>query len=63
MKGKQKDDIISREGKRIGVFETKEQCTELISVYKNSAGFKDNPETCFKIFEHEVEQEYWRNEF
>ena len=28
------DDIISRESKRIGLFETKKECIELINVYK-----------------------------
>lgn len=56
-------DIASRESKRIGFFETKKQCIDLIDVYKNSNGFKDHPETCFKIFEYKIGQEYWRDEF
>lgn len=55
--------IVSKESKRIGFFRNKKQCMDLIDVYKNSDGFKDHPETCFKVFEYEIGHEYWRDEF
>lgn len=57
------DDIVSRESKRVGFFETKEQCVELIRKYKNYNGFKEYPEACFKIFEYVIGKEYWRDDF
>ena len=57
------DEIPNKEIKRIGYFETKEECEALIKVFKTYVGFRDYPESCFKIFEYEVGKEYWRNEF
>ena len=57
------NDITFKEIKRIGFFETEEQCVELISIYKKFNGFQNHPETCFKIFEYEIGRDYWRDEF
>lgn len=57
------DDIISRESKRIGFFDTKKQCIDVIERYKNFNGFKDHSVACFKILEYQIGQEYWRDEF
>jgi len=57
------DGIVSKESKRIGFFESQNKCMELICAYKKFNGFKDYPETCFKIFEYEIGQSYWREEF
>lgn len=57
------DEIAYKEVKRIGYFETKDECENMIRVFKTYVGFRDYPETCFKIFEYEVGKEYWRKEF
>ena len=57
------DGIVSRESKRIGFFESKDKCLDLIERYKSYNGFKEHPATCFKIFEYEIGQEYWYDEF
>lgn len=57
------DSITYKEVKRIGIFETKEKCLDIILTFKNYEGFKDYPETCFEVFEYEVGREYWRDEF
>lgn len=57
------DGVLSRETKRIGFFETREECVNLIRVYRKYVGFKDYPISCFKIFEYEMGKEYWRKEF
>lgn len=57
------DEIAYKEFKRIGYFETKEECEAAIKVFKTYAGFRDYPESCFKIFEYETGKEYWRKEF
>lgn len=49
--------------KRIGFFKTKEECLKLIDTYKIYDGFRDYPESCFKIFEYELGKEYWYEEF
>lgn len=35
----------------------------LIDIYKTYEGFRNFPESYFKIFEYEMGKEYWRNEF
>lgn len=57
------DGVLSRETKRIGFFETREECVNLIRVYRKYVGFRDHPISCFKIFEYEMGKEYWRKEF
>lgn len=57
------DGIIEKESKRIGFFETRQQCSDIIEAYKNFKGFRDYPATCFKILEYKIGQEYWRDEF
>jgi len=57
------DDVDWREFKRIGLFNTKKQCEDLVESMKDSKGFRDHPVTCFKIFEYEIGREYWRTEF
>jgi len=61
------DDIVEeisyKQIKRIGYFKTKEECRAIIKIFKTYVGFKDYPESCFKIFEYEVGKEYWREEF
>lgn len=57
------DEFTDKEIKRIGFFETKEECEAAIKVYKTYVGFRDYPESCFKIFEYEAGKEYWRKEF
>ena len=52
-----------REFKRIGLYNTKKQCEDIIETMKDSVGFKDYPVACFKIFEYKVGQTYWREEF
>ena len=57
------NDISFKESKRIGFFETREQCLELINMYINFAGFKEYPKTCFKILEYEIGRNYWIDDF
>lgn len=57
------EDITYKEVKQIGVFQTREECVKIINRYKHYVGFRDYPETCFKIFEYEIGKEYWRDEF
>ena len=57
------DGIISREIKRTGFFGSRRRCIEIIEIFKEYKGFRDYPETCFKKFEYEIGEEYWRNEF
>lgn len=57
------DSVDWQEFKRIGLFNTKKQCEELIETMKDSKGFRDHPVTCFKVFEYEIGQAYWRDEF
>ena len=57
------DDTLSREIKRIGFFESRKECIELIEIFKGYKGFRDYPETCFQIFEYEIGKSYWRDEF
>lgn len=57
------EEITYKQIKRIGYFETKQECETIIKVFKTHAGFRDYPESCFKIFEYEVGKEYWRKEF
>lgn len=57
------DGVLSRETKRIGFFETREECVNLIRVYGKYVGFKDYSISCFKIFEYEMGKKCWRKEF
>ncbi|MDT2660316.1 hypothetical protein P7E02_10570 [Enterococcus hulanensis] len=57
------DGIDWRERKRIGFFNTRKECKDVIGTMKDSKGFRDHPVTCFKIFEYEVGKTYWRDEF
>ena len=57
------NEITYKEIKRIGFFETKEECEAVIKVFKTYVGFRDYPESCFKLFEYEAGKEYWRKEF
>ena len=52
-----------RDSKRIGLYNTKKDCEDVIETMKDSKGFRDHPVKCFKIFEYEVGQTYWRDEF
>lgn len=57
------DDVDWREFKRIGLFNNKKQCEDLVGSMKDDKGFRDHPVTCFKIFEYEIGRAYWRTEF
>ena len=57
------DEVSLREIKRIGFFDSRKKCTEIIERYKGYVGFRDYPETCFQIFEYEIGKSYWRDEF
>lgn len=57
------EEITYKQIKRIDYFKTKEGCKDIIKVFKTYVGFRDYPESCFKIFEYEVGKEYWRKEF
>lgn len=57
------DGVAWREIKRIGFYNTKKQCADVVETMKDSVGFRDHPVTCFKIFEYKVGQTYWREEF
>lgn len=57
------DGVAWREIKRIGFYNTKKQCKDVIESMKDSVGFSDHPVTCFKIFEYELGKTYWREEF
>ncbi|MCX4298556.1 MAG: hypothetical protein OSJ73_16230 [Lachnospiraceae bacterium] len=57
------EEITYKQIKRIDYFKTKEECKDIIKVFKTYVGFRDYPESCFKIFEYEVGKEYWRKEF
>ncbi len=57
------DETVYKQIKRIGYFETKGECEDIIKVFKTYVGFRDHPESCFQIFEYEVGREYWRKEF
>lgn len=57
------EEITYKQIKRIGYFKTKEECRDIIKIFKTYVGFRDYPESCFKIFEYEVGKDYWRKEF
>ena len=57
------EEITYKQIKRIDYFKIKEECKDIIKVFKTYVGFRDYPESCFKIFGYEVGKEYWRKEF
>ena len=57
------DGVLDQQWKRIGFFESREECIRQIKRYRKYEGFRDYPITCFKIFEYEIGKEYWRKEF
>ena len=57
------DGVAWRESKRIGFFNTRKECKDVIKTMKDSKGFRDHSVTCFKIFEYEIGKTYWQNEF
>ena len=56
------DGVTLKTIKNIGFFESREECKGTIETHKDYEGFRDHPETCFKIFEYEMGREYWRDE-
>ncbi len=57
------DDTIIRETKRIGFYNTREECKEKIIKYHKYIGFRDYPISCFKILEYCMGEVYWKEEF